>query len=50
MGHLHVDTLEFLSTKHKADEAGGEPTGHADQGDEVPLAISEPGHDRRPKN
>ena len=47
---LHVDTLEFLSPKHKSDEAGGEPAGHADQGDELPLAIAEPAHGRRRKS
>jgi single-stranded DNA-binding protein len=47
---LHVDTLEFLTPKHKSDEAGGEPAGHADQGDELPLAIAEPAHGRRRKS
>ena len=47
---LHVDTLEFLSPKHKAEDASGEPAGHADQGDELPLATSETGHTRRRKS
>ena len=47
---LHVDTLEFLSPKSKGEGAGGEPTGHADQGNELPLAIAEPAHGRRRKN
>jgi single-stranded DNA-binding protein len=47
---LHVDTLEFLSPKHKAGEAGGEPAEHAEPGNEPPLAASEPGNSRRRKN
>ena len=46
---LHVDTLEFLSPRQKAGEAGGEPVGHAD-GNEPPLTSGEPGHSRRRKN
>ena len=47
---LHVDTLEFLSPKQKAEETGGEPTGHADAGNDLPSATSQPGHSRRRKN
>ena len=47
---LHVDTLEFLSPKHKAEEAGGEAEGQAGTGNELPLAASAAGHSRRRKN
>lgn len=44
---LHVDTLEFLSPKQKAGEAAGEPTEHADAGNEPLATTSEAGHGRR---
>ncbi len=47
---LHVDTLEFLSPKQKAEEAGGEPAEHADAANELPLAASEPERSRRRRN
>ena len=47
---LHVDTLEFLSPKQKAEEAGGEPAEHADAENELPLATSEPERSRRRRN
>ena len=47
---LHVDTLEFLSPKHKAEDPGGEPTGQADAGNELPLAAGAAGNGRRRRN
>jgi len=47
---LHVDTLEFLSPKHKAGDAGSEPAEHAAGGDKHVPTASDAGQSRRRKN